>query len=97
MTAFENIMKNWRRMCHAYAACDMCPLYGFYVSKCPRDIVTTKEVDFAQAEKLINEWAQKHPVDARPTVSEWLIRNRMSIFDPIPDALMDTDEHADKP
>lgn len=96
MTAFENVMKNWARMCRTYAACDLCPL-GVLDIECPDDFVYQTDADFAQAEKLINEWAQKHPVDKRPTVGEWLIRNRMSIFDPIPDALLNIDEHADKP
>lgn len=96
MTAFENVMKNWKRMCEAHTFCDICPLYGLYI-KCPRDIVMNKDVDFAQAERLINKWVQEHPEDTRPTVGEWLIRNRMSIFDPIPDALLNIDEHANKP
>jgi len=89
MAAFENVMKNWARMCKEHSVCDSCPLCDLDI--CPDDIVYYEYADFSEIEKRVNGWAKDHQIDNKPTIGAWLIAHRMSIFDPVPDALLNSE------
>ena len=83
MADFVQTMKDWRRMCKAIGrdSCDGCKLHA-----AGNDCVAVYEgeMDYAQAEKVITEWAAEHPEPVYPTWWEY-----MCMIGVIPDSLGD--------
>lgn len=71
MAEFAWVMKQWRRMCDSMqggiAKCDGCPLCKVLCQYKPNE-----KVNFAEAEKIIADWAAEHPEPRYPTFGEWL-------------------------
>lgn len=74
MAEFAWVMKQWQRMCDSMqggiAKCDSCPLFKALCQYKPNE-----KVNFAEAEKIITDWAAAHPEPVYPTWWEWLAAN----------------------
>lgn len=76
MAEFQEVMKQAKRMCKGYGpTCDGCALYSedgclFQNDKTPDD----KNLNFlADAEKIVMDWAEKHPEPRYPSWQEaWM-------------------------
>lgn len=73
MAEFNEVMRQWRRMCatmdkeHGEHACDVCALNG-----CTAVYDTDGTEDYADIEQKVMEWAAEHPEPAYPTWYEYL-------------------------
>lgn len=71
MAEFQDVMKQWRRMCDKmreqgdWCQSAICPLGG----KCQLPSTT----DIAEVERVVMQWAAEHPEPVYPTWGEWLI------------------------
>lgn len=72
MAEFQEVMRQYKRMCRYYPACEECPLYNMYAgcscSRCIRDYPD-------EAERIIMDWAAEHPEPRYPTWKEWVDRD----------------------
>ena len=80
---FQEVMKQWQRMCESMqggiSKCDNCPLLEVICQYRPNE----KE-HFAEAEKIIANWAAKNPEPVYPTWKEWLEEQRVVVhFDSV--------------
>ena len=70
MAEFQEVMKQWRRMCNKmrehgdWCQYSKCPLSG----KCQLPSTT----DIAETEGVVMQWAAEHPEPVYPTWREWL-------------------------
>ena len=70
MAEFQEVMKQWRRMCNKmrehgdWCQYSKCPLSG----KCQLPSTT----DIAETEGVVMQWAAEHPEPIYPTFGEWL-------------------------
>ena len=97
MAEFQEVMKDWKRMCEAmgqedeYTACDKCDLRDFgcpaiYENEC-------SNADWNHVESVVVAWATEHPGPVYPTWVEWLVKIGViphEIRLETADALMDT-------
>lgn len=71
MAEFQEVMKQWSRMCKAYYRCVDCPL-----ERCidpQRNTWHDEDGDiFSRIEETAKEWAEPHPELVYPTWEEWL-------------------------
>ena len=72
MAEFQEVMKQFSRMCKFYQSrrsCPMeCPMQGLNVSQCRKQITDA----YVDAENIIMGWASKHPELVYPTWWEYL-------------------------
>lgn len=75
MAEFYEVMKQAKRMCRSFgAACDGCKLHWFdgetlcLLSGTPQTWHDSKMQD---AERIVMDWAEKHPEPRYPTWEEW--------------------------
>ena len=82
MAEFVQTMKDWRRMCKTVGgeSCDGCKLH---IAGNDCVAVYEGEMNYAQAEQTITEWAADHPV-VYPTWWDWLAARGLDPDDPIP-------------
>lgn len=68
MAEFQEVMRQYKRMCRYYPACEECPLYNMYAgcscSRCIRDYPD-------EVERIIMDWAAEHAETRYPTWKEW--------------------------
>lgn len=69
MAEFQNIMKQWRRMCTAHQ-CSKCPLDNAVC--CISDPCLRTDVEIETLEELITNWAEEHPEPVYPTWEMYL-------------------------
>lgn len=87
MANFVQTMKDWRRMCKTIGGdnCDGCKLH---IAGNDCIAVYEGEMDYAQAEKAIAEWAAEHPAPVYPTWENWLtslgVQTYNELSNPIP-------------
>ena len=78
LTPFEEVMKNWERMCntlHKQGKClptkyDGCPLYdgescGAIYNR------RSKEIDYSEVEQIVQNWVKSNPEPKYPDWIEW--------------------------
>lgn len=70
MAEFQEVMKQWRRMCRANERCSSCPLNN--ADCCISDPYLRTDVEIETLEELITNWAEEHPEQIYPTWLEWL-------------------------
>lgn len=82
MAQFSEVMRQARRMCESFSDghCSECPIGNSDVLEC--GITVTSEMDCKDVERLVMQWAAKHPEPVYPTWGEW----QNSVF---PDAEID--------
>ena len=82
MAEFTEIMRHARRMCESFSDghCSECPVGDANALEC--GITVTSEMDCKDVERLVMQWAAKHPEPVYPTWDEW----QKSVF---PDAEID--------
>lgn len=70
MAEFQEVMRQWARMCRSTSIHSACPLShaGF---KCD----TVPMYEFDRIEKIIMDWAAEHPETRYPTWNEWRLTN----------------------
>ena len=70
MAEFVKVMKDWRRMCKSYprGCAEKCPLQNGSWGACQSGAVDSPE----RHERIVEEWAEKHPEPRYPTWAEWL-------------------------
>lgn len=79
MAEFAEVMLRTTQICESMPSCDACPLYirdGHDDHMCPllwRETLTVEH--FQRAEKIVMDWAMKHPFTPYPTWEEWRIAN----------------------
>ena len=103
MAEFAEVMLLTTRMCGSMPSCDACPLFllddrGNRL--CPYhpfiDGETSTVEHFQQAEKIVMDWATKHPASTYPTWEEWRVANFPDTSSPItPCHFMTTSEWYD--
>lgn len=84
MAEFQEVMKQWRRMCDKHQCADkqcgavtydlICPItisHNGY--PCDSGFVDCSPESMAQVEQIVMEWAAEHPEPVYPTVYEWLV------------------------
>ena len=84
MAEFQEVMKQWRRMCNKHQCADkkcgavaydlICPITishnGYPCGSC---FVDCSPESMAQVEQIVMEWAAEHPEPVYPTWYTWLI------------------------
>ena len=68
MAEFLEVMRQGKRMCKRFKACDHCPIYNAKLA-CPVIDVTDDKYDVV--ERIIMDWAAEHPEPRYPTWNEW--------------------------
>lgn len=70
MAEFVEVMKQARRMCGAHSECDNCSVRDIIgIAGCP---FLEAYIDRAgQIERIVMDWAAKHPEPRYPTWKEW--------------------------
>lgn len=76
MAEFAEVMRQAKRMCKAHDDCEECPfavvfnrLDGVF---CPISQMMLKHYEYAKnTEKIVMDWAEKHPEPRYPTWKEW--------------------------
>lgn len=75
MAEFQEVIKQFKRMCSYYQGnlkCPMgCPMNGVNISQCRKILVEQPEI----TEKTVMAWAAEHPEPVYPTWAEWLHDN----------------------
>ena len=70
MAEYAWVMKQWQRMCGSMqggiAKCNNCPLLKVICQYKPDE-----KVRFAEAEKIITDWAAENPEPVYPTWGDW--------------------------
>lgn len=72
MYEFQEVMKQWRRICMANERCSSCPLNN--ADCCISDPDSRTDVDIETLEELITNWADEHPEPVYQTWGEWFIQ-----------------------
>lgn len=82
MSEFTDVMRQAKRMCESFSDghCSECPVGDANALEC--GITVTSEMDCKDVERLVMQWAAKHPEPVYPTWDEW----QKSVF---PDAEID--------
>lgn len=79
MAEFQEVMKQWRRMCAAFYNCEECPQYHEY--QCYNTIKRVSECgDVESLEYNVLKWAAENPEPVYPTWREWLIKKGLIDF-----------------
>lgn len=78
MSEFQEVIKKQKRMCRHYeelsGSCTGCPLHDHEVAYVCTEAPCVIDIeDVKKAEKIITEWAEKHPEPVYPTWAEWLL------------------------
>ena len=74
MAEFQEVMKQAKRMCKEFG--NDCAGCGLASSHCPLGpIPENMDADFANVERIIMNWAKKHPEPRYPTWEEWHTEN----------------------
>lgn len=83
MAEFQEVMKQWRRMCTAHQ-CSKCPLDNAVC--CISDPNLRTDVEIETLEELITNWAEEHPAPVYPTWNEWFetFDDGIDVDEPIP-------------
>lgn len=70
MAEFQEVMKHTKRMCDSMESCNRCPMPRDDAEfTCPMcDCVG----DAKEYERIVMDWAEKHPESRYPTWTEWL-------------------------
>lgn len=80
MAEFQEVMKQFDRMCWHYQQkreCPMaCPMNGVNISQCRKIAFEEPKV----TEQTVMEWAKSHKEPVYPTWEEWLVKN--GVFEP---------------
>jgi len=72
MAEFQEVMRQWRRMCAAFKECEECPQYREY--QCYNTVKRVFQCgDIESLENNVMKWAAEHPEPVYPTWEEWLI------------------------
>lgn len=79
MAEFQEVCKQWRRMCKAQddtncGACESCPMMDNGASCIAVYEDDFDKVDFDHIEQIVTAWAAEHPEPVYPTWREWLIK-----------------------
>lgn len=70
MAEFSVVMKHAKRMCKEFG--NDCTGCGLADSHCPLGpIPENMDADFAHIERIVMDWAEKHPEPRYPTWAEW--------------------------
>lgn len=71
MSEFIEVMYQAKRMCKAFGDghCSECPIGDANALEC--GITVTSEIDCKDVERLVMQWAAKHPEPVYPTWDEW--------------------------
>jgi len=72
MAKYQDVMRQWKRMCAAMYNCDMCPLNEV---ECWASEPGELEEDFKAREDIIMKWAAEYPESVYPTWWEFLLMN----------------------
>lgn len=71
MAEFQKVMKQAKRMCDAQEDCEVCPLGKKLDCVCVlSDAAMMMDAD--KIERIVMDWAEKHPEPRCPTWAEWL-------------------------
>lgn len=68
MAEFQEVIKNWERMCDSCH--ERCELFDGLCPSVPNTLLNFDENDAATIERVVTKWAKEHPV--YPTWEEWL-------------------------
>lgn len=79
---FQEVMRQWKRMCTQYTRCIECPMNS--TQKCIIPMKNEWEMDFDVACEIIMSWAKEHPEPVYPTWWKY-----MCMIGVIPDELGD--------
>ena len=82
MSEFQQIMKDWRRMCLSYKSCGDCPMMD--ADGCAHILCSEGGIQCAVPEiqeAVIKKWASEHPI-VYPTWIEWLKKFGIISFEP---------------
>ena len=74
MAEFQEVMRQWRRMCADGSigyACAECKMYSSIDESICRGIPS--EDDAKNIERFVMSWAAEHPEPVYPTWAEWLV------------------------
>lgn len=94
MAEFQEVMKQWRRMCNACSdntGCHKeCPLYNIVEGGCGAiyEESFADVVDFAELNRRVDQWAAEHPEPVYPTWYAWLANNGVVPIELHPDEAM---------
>lgn len=69
MAEFKEVMRQYKRMCHAYPQCNGCPFKAELEWDCQPDALFDEE-DMDIWETTVMDWARKHPEPVYPTIRE---------------------------
>lgn len=85
MAEFQEVMKQWRRMCDKHQCADkqcgavaydlICPItisHNGY--PCDSGFVDCSPESMAQVEQIVMKWAAEHPEPVYPTWGEWFLK-----------------------
>ena len=67
--SFQEVMKQWQRMCKSYIACEKCPVNNILVLCDDMPWIVS---DIPGFEATIMKWAAEHPEPRYPSWGEWL-------------------------
>ena len=67
MAEFQEIMRQWRRLCEPYERCTDCP-----IRESPIPAHNKGDVDFERLEAIVKDWTKEHPEPTYPSWGEWL-------------------------
>lgn len=74
MAEFQEVMKQWLRMCKAYSQCEGCKLNAYdelgYKYSCHENGIPC---NIDRVELVVMAWAAEHPEPVYPTWWSWLI------------------------
>lgn len=92
MAEFTEIMRQWRRLCKEQDnrfrdnMCDHCPLYEATHERGCAAIYEDDagEMDYAEAERVVTDWAAEHPEPEYPTWREWMMEAGLLKWHAIP-------------
>lgn len=72
MAEFQEVMKQAKRMCEAIGdTCLGCPVYGGDTCVFMKSPCSLTEKKIAETEKIVKDWAAKHPEPRYPSWKEW--------------------------
>ena len=75
--SFQEVMRQWQRMCKAYttddeSCCDGCPVVDLQEHGCGAIFEMDDRTDWQQYVDAITAWAAEHPEQVYPSFLEWL-------------------------
>lgn len=72
--SFQEVMRQWGRMCNSNADCGDCPMrhktYCLYRLASERSLFARQ----SEIENIVMQWAAAHPEPVYPTWGEWLMQ-----------------------